>query len=182
MGRCGQTFLQGHQRRGGGSGSGGRTAGRSAKRSVSFSAKARQRSRSASAIWARASAALTKAARSSSRASSWAMVSRAATRSSAKLSRSGPPRSALDRWASEWALGGRCSLGAHWAPAQFSSSCRMICQRFRLSRKAGNSPASMARMMVRRLTFANWAAWAGDRWGEVGEPSGRSVGKVGTVG
>lgn len=36
--------------------------------------------------------------------------------------------------------------------------------------------------MVRRLTFAHWAACAGDSGAEIGAPSGRPVGKLGTAG
>lgn len=163
-----QPLLQGHQprRKDGGSGMG-------AERSASFSAKARQWSRSASAARVRSSAAPIRAARSSSRTSSCAMVRRAAARSSARAD------SSLAGWEGGWASGGRCPLCTHWAPTHLSSSCRVICQRFRLSRNAGNSWDSMARMMVRRLTFTSWAAWAGDKWAGVGAPSGRPVGRAG---
>ena len=67
-----------------GRGAGG-SAGGTADRLVSFSARVRQRSRSASA-------ARTKAARSSSRASIWAIVRRAASRSSASVDRFAPVR------------------------------------------------------------------------------------------
>lgn len=108
------------------------------------------------------------------------MASRAAAKSLAKVS-----WSILGMWASswaKWASGEHCSLCAHWALAHLSSSCRLICQRFRLSRNASNSLDSMARMMVRRLTFTNWAAWAGERCAGVGVLSGRTFGKMGTAG
>ena len=175
--RCGaQERRQGHQRRDGeGRGAGaGSGAGRAARRSASLWARA-------SAAWARASAARTRAARSSSRTSSCAMAARATARSRAGSSSAGW----AGRWASggqEWASGRRCPVGAHWAPAQVARASELICQRFRLSRNAVNSPDWMARMMVRRLTFALWAACAGDRGAEMGAPSGRSVGKLGTAG
>lgn len=111
------------------------------------------------------------------------MVSRAAAKSLAKVSwfALGKWASGWARWASECASGELCSLSARWACAHFSSSCLVICQRFRLSRNASNSFASMARMTVRRLTFANWAAWAGDRCAGVGVPSEHTVGRMGTA-
>ena len=59
-------------------------------------------------------------------------------------------------------------LGAQWAPVHLLRSETAIFHRFLLSRKALISLFSIARMMVRRLTFAMWAASAGDMGKDVG--------------
>ena len=69
-----------------------------------------------------------------------------------------------------WAL----QVGAHWAPAHLSSADGSIFQWFRLSRNACKSWVSIARMMVRRLTWGlmpeSAESYAKAVWSSFGPP------------